>query len=74
MTRFSDSVPLMRGLTIDMARGELRPCGLWDEDVSIAELHQIPDGVELPAGVSPAELRAYVAALSARLLALAAPR
>jgi hypothetical protein len=34
----------------------------------------IPDGVVLPAGVSPPELRAYVAALIARLLVLAAPR
>lgn len=34
----------------------------------------IPDGVELPAGVSAGELRAYVAALVERLLALAAPQ
>jgi hypothetical protein len=34
----------------------------------------IPDGVALPAGVSPAELRDYVSALIARLLALAAPK
>lgn len=34
----------------------------------------IPDGVELPAGVSAGELRAYVTALTERLLALAAPR
>lgn len=33
----------------------------------------IPDGVVLPAGVSPAELRAYVSDLIARLLALATP-
>jgi len=33
----------------------------------------IPDGVVLPAGVSPAELRAYVTQLIRRLLALAAP-
>ena len=33
----------------------------------------IPDGVVLPAGVSPAALRAYVTELSARLLVLAAP-
>lgn len=33
----------------------------------------IPDGVVLPAAVSPAELRAYVAALIARLLVLATP-
>ena len=31
----------MRGLTTGMARQELRPYFLWDEDVSIAELHQI---------------------------------
>src|SRR5262249_1316791 len=34
---------------------------------------QIPDGVTLPADVSPSELRTYVSALIARLLALAAP-
>lgn len=37
----------MRGLTTDLTRQELRPYFLWDEDVSIAELHQIlagPDG------------------------------
>ena len=34
----------------------------------------IPDAVELPAGVSAGELRAYVAGLVERLLALAAPR
>jgi len=33
----------------------------------------IPEGVVLPAGVSPGELRAYVAELIARLLAVAAP-
>jgi hypothetical protein len=33
----------------------------------------IPDGISLPAGIAPAELRAYVSALIARLLALAAP-
>jgi predicted nucleotidyltransferase component of viral defense system len=33
----------------------------------------IPDGVVLPAGVSPAELRAYVTALIARLLVIATP-
>lgn len=33
----------------------------------------IPDGVVLPADVSPAELRAYVARLIGQLLALAAP-
>ena len=37
----------MRALTTDMAKRELRPYFLWDEDVSIGELHQIladPDG------------------------------
>ena len=37
----------MRGLTTDMARHDLRPYFLWDEDVSIAELRQVlagPDG------------------------------
>jgi predicted nucleotidyltransferase component of viral defense system len=34
----------------------------------------IPEGVVLPAGVSPAELRAYVADLIARLLVLATPQ
>ena len=34
----------------------------------------IPEGVVLPAGVSPAELRAYVTDLIARLLVLATPR
>lgn len=33
----------------------------------------IPDGISLPAGVTPAELRAYVSELTTRLLALAAP-
>ena len=38
----------MRPLTADMAKRELRPYFLWDEDVSIHELHQIlagPDGL-----------------------------
>jgi len=34
----------------------------------------VPDGVVLPANVSPTELRAYVSELIARLLVLAAPR
>jgi len=34
----------------------------------------IPEGAVLPAGVSPAELRAYVSDLIARLLVLATPR
>jgi hypothetical protein len=36
----------MRALTTDMARSELRPYFLWDEDVSIGELreaHAAPD-------------------------------
>jgi len=33
----------------------------------------VPDGITLPAGVSPVELREYVAALVARFLTLAAP-
>lgn len=33
----------------------------------------VPDGISLPAGGAPAELRAYVSSLIARLLALAAP-
>jgi hypothetical protein len=31
----------MRALTTDMASRQLRPYFLWDEDVSIDELHQI---------------------------------
>lgn len=34
---------------------------------------KIPDGIELPAGVPPAELRAYLGELIRRLLVLAAP-
>lgn len=34
---------------------------------------KIPDGIELPAGVPPAELRAYLVELIRRLLVLAAP-
>ena len=40
-------LPAVRGLTADMEKRELRPYFLWDEDVSIEELHQIlagPDG------------------------------
>lgn len=29
----------MRPITIDMTRGDLRPYFLWDEDISIDELH-----------------------------------
>ncbi|MBA3818630.1 MAG: hypothetical protein H0X17_07035 [Deltaproteobacteria bacterium] len=29
----------MRAITTEMTRGDLRPYFLWDEDVSIAELH-----------------------------------
>ncbi len=35
---------------------------------------EIPDGLVLPAGISPAELRAYVTVLIRRLLVAAAPR
>lgn len=38
----------MRGLTTDMSRRDLRPYFLWDEDVSIDELHQILDGPDSP--------------------------
>ena len=38
----------MRGLTTDMAAGELRPYFLWDEDVSIEELRQVLSGPETP--------------------------
>ena len=31
----------MRPLTTDMAKSELRPYFLWDEDVSIGELRQV---------------------------------
>jgi hypothetical protein len=34
---------------------------------------KVPDGIELPAGVPPAELRTYLAELIRRLLVLAAP-
>jgi hypothetical protein len=37
----------MRALTTDMAKRDLRPYFLWDEDVSIEELHHVlagPDG------------------------------
>jgi len=37
----------MRQLTTDMTETDLRPYFLWDEDVSIAELHEVfagPDG------------------------------
>ena len=38
----------MRGLTTDMSNGDLRPYFLWDEDVSIAELHQLLAGADGP--------------------------
>ncbi|HWO24202.1 MAG TPA: hypothetical protein VNO30_35910 [Kofleriaceae bacterium] len=38
----------MRALTTDMEKQELRPYFLWDEDVSIAELHQVLDGPDSP--------------------------
>jgi hypothetical protein len=31
----------MRALTTDLTKSELRPYFLWDEDVSIAELHAV---------------------------------
>lgn len=31
----------MRGLTTDLKRGDLRPYFLWDEDISITELHAV---------------------------------
>jgi hypothetical protein len=33
-----------RGLTTDLDRTDLRPYFFWDEDISIAELHQILAG------------------------------
>ncbi len=38
----------MRALTADMTNGALRPYFLWDEDVSIDELHQILGGADSP--------------------------
>jgi len=38
----------MRGLTTDMERGDLRPYFLWDEDVSIDELHQLLSSPDSP--------------------------
>lgn len=32
---------LVRALTVDLTRGDLRPYFLWDEDVSIDELRQV---------------------------------
>lgn len=40
----------MRPMTTDMSRGERRPYFLWDEDVSIDELH-----AALAGGTSPEE-------------------
>jgi hypothetical protein len=34
----------MRALTTDMSRRDLRPYFLWDEDVSIGELHDVLAG------------------------------
>jgi hypothetical protein len=37
----------MRALTTDMSKSELRPYFIWDEDISIGELHRVfaaPDG------------------------------
>jgi hypothetical protein len=36
----------MRALTTDMSRRDLRPYFLWDEDVSIGELHDVLAGVD----------------------------
>jgi hypothetical protein len=38
----------VRGLTTDMARGDLRAYFLWDEDVSIAELRAVLAGPDDP--------------------------
>jgi hypothetical protein len=38
----------MRGLTTDMSRRDLRPYFLWDEDVSIDELHRVLEGPDSP--------------------------
>jgi hypothetical protein len=38
----------VRALTTDMTKQELRPYFLWDEDVSIGELHQALDGADSP--------------------------
>lgn len=38
----------MRTLTTDMTSGKLRPYFLWDEDVSIDELHEILAGPDDP--------------------------
>jgi hypothetical protein len=38
----------MRALTTDMTNGALRPYFLWDEDVSIDELHRILGGPDSP--------------------------
>lgn len=42
----------MRALTADMAKRELRPYFLWDEDVSIDELHQILAPVPIAHGAT----------------------
>lgn len=38
----------MRGITTDMAKADLRPYFLWDEDVSVAELRQLLAGPDSP--------------------------
>ena len=38
----------MRALTTDMSNSELRPYFLWDEDVSIGELHSALAGPDSP--------------------------
>ena len=44
----SGTLGSMRALTTDMTKRELRPYFLWDEDVSIDELHQILGGSDGP--------------------------
>jgi hypothetical protein len=38
----------MRALTTDMTRKDLRPYFLWDEDVSIDELHRVLEQADNP--------------------------
>jgi hypothetical protein len=38
----------VRALTTDMSKRDLRPYFLWDEDVSIGELHEILAGPDSP--------------------------
>ncbi len=41
----------MRPMTIDLERGDARPYFFWDEDLSIAELHQRLAGPDLQVAV-----------------------